>query len=47
MPTIFTPARSAYAHPDQIIRNPDFAAQRTYLKQLADIYEALHNENMI
>jgi len=45
--SIFTSARSPYAHVYKIIRNPDFCCQRTYLKQLADIYGALHNENMI
>lgn len=45
--SIFTAARSSSADDYKIIRNPDFAAQRTYLKQLADIYGALHNKNMI
>lgn len=45
--SIFTSSLSSYAHPYKIIRNPDFAAQRNYLKQLADIYGALHNKNMI
>lgn len=45
--SIFTSARSSCAHSYNIIRNPDFAAQRTYLKQLANIYGALDNENMI
>jgi SAM-dependent methyltransferase len=45
--SIFTSGRSPYAHPYKIIRNPDFAAQRAYLKQLADIYRPLHNEEII
>ncbi|HEY9301215.1 MAG TPA: class I SAM-dependent methyltransferase, partial [Phormidium sp.] len=45
--SIFTSSLSPYAHTYKIIRNPDFVAQRTYLKQLADIYGTLHNEKMI
>jgi len=36
--SVFTSARSSHAYTYKMIRNPDFAAQRNYLKQLADIY---------